>query len=472
MLLAKGQNMTLPVVPLRVVIGWRPGAGVPEVDGCVLVLGAGGTVGGDADMVFYNQPAHPSGAVRHEGRAAGGEMLAIDPARLPLAVDRVVIGGSTDGATFGSVPGLYLAVLDAASGAEIARFQVDDAASETAFLFAEVYRRGVEWRLRAVGQGYASGLAGFAQDFGVAVAEEEPAHAVPPGPPVPPAPTASVPAWPPVSGPAAPAASGPAWPAASAAPAAATPVDLRKRGRLVDMEMRVAATSPQLMSLTKQAAVSLAKRGLDTHTARVALCLDISKSMDDHYRRGRVQALAERVLALGMRFDDDERVDVFLFGSKAYDKGPLALPNVHGYVSRAIKPRKLEWSTHYAAAMQLVRWRYFGSPAPRRAPIAGPTPVYVMFVTDGAPDDADDAVEQIRSSSYEPIFWQFMAVGGGRFPFLESLDNLDGRYLDNADLFSAASPTAIADEQLFELMMAEYPGWLHRARQAGLLPPT
>ena len=95
-----------------------------------------------------------------------------------------------------------------------------------------------------------------------------------------------------------------------------------------------------------------------------------------------------------------------------------------------------------------------------------------MFVTDGVPDDRDVAVEQIRSSSYEPIFWQFMAVGGGRFAFLEELDDLDGRYLDNADFFSVPSPTAIADEQLFELMMAEYPGWLHRARQAGLLPPT
>jgi hypothetical protein len=376
-----------------------------------------------------------------------------------------VIGGSTDGGTFGSVPGLYLAVLDAASGAEIARFHVEDAASETAFLFAEVYRRGVEWRLRAVGQGYASGLAGFAQDFGVAVAEEEeeePARAVLPVPPVPPVP----PVLP------APAASAPAWPAAPPPPAAPTPVDLRKRGRLVDMEMRVGATSPQLLWLTKQAAVSLAKRGLDTHTARVALCLDISKSMDDHYRRGRVQALAERVLALGMRFDDDERVDVFLFGGKGYDKGPLALANVHGYVSRAVKPRKLEWSTQYGAAMQLVRRRYFGSDAPRRAPIAGPTPVYVMFVTDGVPDDRDVAVEQIRSSSYEPIFWQFMAVGGGRFAFLEELDDLDGRYLDNADIFSVRSPTEIADEELFELMMAEYPGWLHQARLAGMLPPT
>jgi hypothetical protein len=376
------------------------------------------------------------------------------------------------------VPGLHLAVLDAASGAEIARFQVDDAASETAFLFAEVYRRGAEWKLRAVGQGYASGLAGFAQDFGVAVSEEEePARAVPAGPPVPPAPPApqvlpGPPVLPRPPVPPAPPGPAPAWPATPTVPAAPTPVDLRKRGRLAHMEMRVAATSPQLLWLTKQAAVSLAKRGLDTHTARVALCLDISRSMEDHYRRGRVQALAERVLALGMRFDDDERVDVFLFGKKAYDSGPLALANVHGYVSRAVKPRKLEWSTQYGAAMQLVRRRYFGSDAPRRAPIAGPTPVYVMFVTDGEPDDRDVAVEQLRSSSYEPIFWQFMAVGGGRFAFLEELDDLDGRYLDNADFFSVPSPTAIADEQLFELMTAEYPAWLHRARQAGMLPPT
>ncbi|MEV4515135.1 VWA domain-containing protein [Dactylosporangium sp. NPDC049525] len=237
------------------------------------------------------------------------------------------------------------------------------------------------------------------------------------------------------------------------------------------MERRVAATSPYLFSLTKQAAVSLAKRGLDTHTARVALCLDISNSMQAHYSSNKVQALAERVLALGMRFDDDERVDVFVFGSRASDKGPLALVNAQEYVARAVNPKKLAWSTRYGAAMKLVRRKYFGSDAYRRVPIAAPTPVYVMFVTDGEPDDQDVAVEQLRSSSYEPIFWQFMAVGG-RVAFLDRLDDLDGRYLDNADFFSVSSPTAIADEKLFELMMAEYPGWLHRARQAGLLPPA
>ncbi|MEV4135008.1 VWA domain-containing protein [Dactylosporangium sp. NPDC049742] len=458
MLLAKGQNTTLPATtPLRAVVGWQPGAGVPEVDGCALVLGASGKVGGDADMVFYNQPAHPSGAVRYEGKAAGGETFAIDPARLPPAVDRVVIGGSTDGGTFGSVPQLYLAILDAASGAEILRFHVDDASSETAFLFAEVYRRGAEWKLRAVGQGYASGLAGFAQDFGVTVVE------VLPAPPAAPAPMP--PAW----------SAAPPTPPASPA-STSTPIDLRKDERLTDMEMRVAATSPHLLSLTKQAAVSLAKRGLATHTARVALCLDISFSMYWHYQRGQVQALAERVLALGMRFDDDERIDVFLFGGKAHDKGPLALANAHEYIARAVNQNKLEGATQYGAAMKLVRRRYFGSDAPRCAPIAGVTPVYVMFVTDGTPTDPDVAVEQLRSSSYEPIFWQFMAVDelqrDGEFAFLERLDDLAGRYLDNAGFFSVPSPTAIADEDLFELMMAQYPGWLHRARHAGLLPPA
>jgi stress response protein SCP2 len=441
MLITKGQNMALPAAPVRAVLGWRPGAGVPEVDGCVLVLGADGTVGGDADMVFYNQPSHPSGAVRHEGREAGRETLAIDPAKLPPAVDRVVIGGSTDGGTFGAVPGLYLAVLDAASGAEVARFEVEDAAGETAFLFAEVYRRGGGWKLRAVGQGYDSGLAGFAQDFGVAVAEEEPAAPV----------------------------------AAPLAPAPA-PVDLAKRDRLVDLEKRVAAQSPQLLSLTKQAAVSLAKRGLDTHTARVALCLDISGSMYGHYRGGRVHALAERVLALGMRFDDDERVDVFLFGKKAYDIGALALSNVGGFIAGAVNPKKLESGTSYGAVMGLVRRRYFGSDAPRGQPLPDATPVYVMFVTDGGPSDRDVAEEQVRSSSYEPLFWQFMAIGeerrSGEFAFLQKLDDLGGRHLDNADFFTVRSPADISDEELFEKMMAEYPGWLARARQAGLLPPA
>jgi hypothetical protein len=237
-----------------------------------------------------------------------------------------------------------------------------------------------------------------------------------------------------------------------------------------------------LLSLTKTAAVSLEKRGLGEHTARVALCLDISGSMATLYRSGKIQALVERVLAVGVRFDDDGQVDCFLFGKHVHQPGPIGIDNVHNYTGAMLRRHSLEPSTNYGLAMQRVREHYFGSSQLRFAPFGQPLPVYVMFVTDG---------DQVIASSFEPLFWQFMAIGrspdavdmqrsgaarrppmgrgrGSDFSFLEELDDMGGRFLDNADFFAVTDPANLTDEQLFDLMAAEYPGWLAQARARGL----
>jgi hypothetical protein len=278
-----------------------------------------------------------------------------------------------------------------------------------------------------------------------------------------------------------------------AQPARTGPVNLAKQRKLIDMEKRVAAQAPHLLSLTKKAAVSLEKRGLADHTARVALCLDISASMSGLYRSGKIQALCERVLALGLRVDDNEQVDVFLFGANAHEVGELGLHNVGAFLSGVLRQYPLEGGTMYGAVMRLVRRQYFGSDGPRQQPVPAHQPVYVMFVTDGATFDRGVTEQQLRASAFEPIFWQFMAIGDsnravdargrpqkprgflGRllqsdFSFLENLDNLPGRFLDNANFFAVTDPTNISDDALFELMMAEYPTWLTHARRARMLP--
>ncbi|WP_229840874.1 TerD family protein [Streptomyces brasiliensis] len=201
--ITKGANTPVPAVPLRVAVGRRDIPGAPVVDASALLLDAAGKVRGDADLVFYNQPAHPSGAVRHTGAAQGDgqlvEWLDVDLPRVEPAVQRVLVAGSCDGGVFGQVPGLYVQALTA-DGAVVAHYAVTDASSETAFVLGEFYRRNGMWKFRAVGQGYASGLAGLATDFGIAV--DEPAPAPAPAP-MAPAPVAPAPA-PPVSPTAAP----------------------------------------------------------------------------------------------------------------------------------------------------------------------------------------------------------------------------------------------------------------------------
>ncbi|GAA4988151.1 hypothetical protein GCM10023205_68840 [Yinghuangia aomiensis] len=169
--LLPGANAALPAASLAIDVTWRDGTGV---DVSALLLGADGKVRGDADMVFFNNPESACGAVRFTGRP-GAARIDIDPKALPADVERVALVAAVDvdavpGTTFAQVAGLHAA---AAAGVETFAFAVPDLdRGETAAVLAEVYRRGADWKIRAVGQGYASGLAGVATDFGVDVGEE------------------------------------------------------------------------------------------------------------------------------------------------------------------------------------------------------------------------------------------------------------------------------------------------------------
>ncbi|ULR48654.1 TerD family protein [Streptomyces deccanensis] len=252
MSMPKGSNTAVPTAGLRVELGWRSGPGVPDADASALLL-VGGKVRSDADFVFYNQPAHSSGAVRHEGkRDAGGQVtdsLLVDLTRVEPAIETVVVVASADGGTFGQVPGLYIRVLDERAGTEVARFDSADAGAETAFVLGEFYRRQGAWKFRAVGQGYSTGLEGLARDYGITV--DEPQHAAAPtptpapvAPPAPAAPVAQPVTVPPPVRTAPP--PPPAPPAAAPAPVRLTKVTLTKEAPSV--------------SLTKQGGTSGAMR--------------------------------------------------------------------------------------------------------------------------------------------------------------------------------------------------------------------
>ncbi|MGW7007616.1 TerD family protein [Streptomyces sp. NPDC054933] len=195
--MVKGSNIPVQASAIRAVLSWSTGAGVPDVDASALLLGDDGRVRSDADFVFYNQPRHPSGLVRHRPKRRDGHGLTdsvdVDLAALEPSVDRLVLAASADGGAFGRVPGLQLLLFDLAAGdgAEpVASFDIaPDTGEETAMICGELYRRGTGWKFRALGQGYATGLEGLATEFGIAVddaqaqapAEPEPAAAAPSG---------------------------------------------------------------------------------------------------------------------------------------------------------------------------------------------------------------------------------------------------------------------------------------------------
>ena len=187
--LSKGGNVSLTkeapgLTAVTVGLGWdvRSTTGTDfDLDASAILVDASGKVTGDKDFVFFNNLQSTDGSVKHLGDNLTGEgegddeQVDVDLAAVPAGrrQDRlpgVDLRGRQRSQSFGQVRNAFIRVVNKAGGAEIARYDLsEDASTETAMVFGELYRNGCDWKFRAVGQGYASGLAGIAKDFGVNV---------------------------------------------------------------------------------------------------------------------------------------------------------------------------------------------------------------------------------------------------------------------------------------------------------------
>ncbi len=187
--LSKGGNVSLTkaapnLISIGVGLGWdaRSTSGSDfDLDASALALGDNHKVLGDDYFVFFNNLKSPDGSIEHQGDNLTGEgegddeVINIELRQVPPQVLSIVFAVSIYDAenrqqSFGQVRNAYIRVVDLANNAELARYDLtEDASVETAMVFGEVYRYGQEWKFRAIGQGYASGLAGIAKDFGVNV---------------------------------------------------------------------------------------------------------------------------------------------------------------------------------------------------------------------------------------------------------------------------------------------------------------
>ncbi|MBQ1122245.1 MULTISPECIES: TerD family protein [Streptomyces] len=187
--LAKGGNVSLSkeapgLSAVLVGLGWdvRSTTGTDyDLDASALLCDEAGKVVSDQHFVFYNNLKSPDGSVEHTGDNLTGEgegddeVVKVNLAAVPAEIAKIVFPVSIHDAearsqNFGQVRNAFIRVVNQADNQEIARYDLtEDAATETAMVFGELYRHGAEWKFRAVGQGYASGLAGIAADFGVNV---------------------------------------------------------------------------------------------------------------------------------------------------------------------------------------------------------------------------------------------------------------------------------------------------------------
>lgn len=258
---------------------------------------------------------------------------------------------------------------------------------------------------------------------------------------------------------------------------------------------KVESTAPGLVSLAKTAKISLEKRNLFGTKAKVAVVMDYSGSMSREYSSGRVQNLTERILALATQLDDDGAIDFFVFDSSAAYLGEVPLDNYAGAVTRLTEGRRMG-TTDYAGAFRLVR-DHFGFAPPKLVQQAGSEkkglfgrkkkvegavdvalpdnlrpagePVFAIFLTDGAPNSKPQAVQSLIEVSTAPIFWKFLSIGAESFEFLQKLDDLEERVIDNADYKPIGSIDALSDEQLIEALLDEYGEYVAEAKRLGMV---
>jgi tellurium resistance protein TerD len=189
--LTKGGNVSLSkeapgLTAVVIGLGWqaRTSSGADfDLDASALMLGANGKVLSDAHFVFFNNLSSPDGSVEHSGDDLTGgsgtsddEQIKVNLPAVPPEVETIVIAVSIYDAenrrqSFGQVRTAFIRVVNQADDTEITRYDLtEDASTETAMIFGELYRRGPEWKFRAVGQGYSDGLRGIVRNFGVNVA--------------------------------------------------------------------------------------------------------------------------------------------------------------------------------------------------------------------------------------------------------------------------------------------------------------
>ncbi|MEO3935609.1 TerD family protein [Dermatophilaceae bacterium Soc4.6] len=187
--LTKGGNVSLTklapgLTAVTVGLGWdvRTTTGTDfDLDASAILLNTAGKAVDDQHFVFFNNLTSPDGSVEHTGDNLTGagegddEAIKVNLSGVSSAVEKIVFpvsiyDAATRSQSFGQVQNAFIRVVDQSNGAELARYDLsEDASTETAMVFGELYRNATEWKFRAVGQGYAEGLAGIARDFGVNV---------------------------------------------------------------------------------------------------------------------------------------------------------------------------------------------------------------------------------------------------------------------------------------------------------------
>ncbi|MBP9786712.1 MAG: VWA domain-containing protein [Acinetobacter sp.] len=372
-------------------------------------------------MTFYNQPKTPCQAVQLTDNQAQSSRFSVDLTKLPQTIQHLVMTAAIDGQPVMSQTQQILVQVVNLQQQVVAEFRLDGHMfdQERAAMLIEIYRKDNIWRLAANGQGFSAGLAALIQHFGGEVAEE-------------------------------------AAPQVTAPPL--TSIDLKKK---LSLEKAEKTGNASIIDLTKKSLVQLEKKNLLGITARVALVLDASGSMDGQYRRGDVQKVVNRLMPLAIHFDNDGSFECWAFAAKTTQLDEVTLSNVNDFINTTQRGWK-NWQVgarfnQEIPAIEAVIDYY--------QKFTDKIPTFVLFVSDGGVGSRREMQKILTQAAKLPIFWQFVGIGGRDYGALEKLDDLKGRVVDNCNFFSLDRIDSVSDERLYELLLEEFPDWLKAAKQ-------
>ncbi|MFE6861540.1 VWA domain-containing protein [Nocardia sp. NPDC057668] len=414
--LLKGQNIPLNATELLVSV-----QSSAPVDVSALLVTPAGKVRSDDDFVFYNQPHAP-------GVELSAGALRISPARVPAGIDqiRAIITLEDSRGSFGQFAAPVATVTDQ-SGNVLCQYRIEQLGPESVVIALEVYRRNAQWKIRAVGQGYAGGFADLVTDHGITVDD------VPTAAPVAPA----------------------ADPSGVRTVAGEATLSLEKRQKL-DLRKR-------------EVAKVLLTKGASGVRARVILVIDKTGSMHSLYRDKVVHRVVERMIPVAIQLDDDGNLETYLYGDKFAKLPDVTVADADSWSATFLHISGRHGGIDYNRQIGGVNDEIPVMTDILQSLRPGADPALVLFFTDGGFHKRAKITALMRQAAALPAFWQFIGLGDNDFGILRKLDTMDGRVVDNAGFFAVPDIDSMSDADLYGLLLGEFPDWLSEARRAGVL---
>ncbi|WP_433714550.1 vWA domain-containing protein [Nocardia sp. CA-084685] len=406
--LVKGQNGPLAVS--NVVVSVRS---IAPADVSALLVTESGRVRTDADFVFFNQPQAPGVELRSGTPAA----LAVSMPQVPadIAQIRMVITVDESGATFGQFAPPVATIADGAGNA-LYEYVIDGLDSESVVIALELYRRSSEWKVRAVGQGYAGGFAALVTDHGVSVDDE---------------PAAEVRTVPGEAG-----------------------LSFEKRAEL-DLRKR-------------EVAKVLINKNAFGIRARVILVIDKTLSMSRQYSKQVVHRVVQRMIPVATQLDEDGTLAAYLYALSFAKLPDITVEHGEAWAKTFLHLTGIHQGIDYAR----IGGRNDELPIMREIVASlrhRDAPTLVLFFTDGGFAKKREIAALMRDASRLPAFWQFVGLGRANYGLLRTIDEMSDRVVDNAGFFALDDIDQVDDAQLYARLLGEFPDWLRAAGQAGIL---